>query len=96
MVAGGVPDRLPTHAERVAGLALELLTIANTLKDPLTGKSLQFKMGNLTFNIYVSYLELTFWYVNVVGITLYMYMLNTKYSTIFLSPSLEIFLFRPA
>ncbi|XP_021357173.1 soluble guanylate cyclase 88E-like isoform X2 [Mizuhopecten yessoensis] len=45
MVAGGVPDRHPNHAHQVAGLALDLLRLSKELKDPTTGKCLQFRLG---------------------------------------------------
>ncbi|XP_060074329.1 soluble guanylate cyclase 89Db-like [Ylistrum balloti] len=45
MVAGGVPDRHPNHAHQVAGLALDLLRLSKELKDPTTGKNLQFRLG---------------------------------------------------
>jgi len=45
MVAGGVPDRRPNHAGRVAGLALELITKAQLLKDPVSQKHLQLRIG---------------------------------------------------
>ncbi|XP_069132161.1 soluble guanylate cyclase 88E-like isoform X2 [Argopecten irradians] len=45
MVAGGVPDRNPKHANQVAGLALDLLRISSRLHDPTTGKHLQFRLG---------------------------------------------------
>ncbi|KAK6189728.1 hypothetical protein SNE40_001727 [Patella caerulea] len=45
MVAGGVPDRQPDHAQRVARLALEFLEKARTLKDPLSGNNLKARIG---------------------------------------------------
>ncbi len=47
MVAGGVPDRKPDHSFRVAGLALEFVDNAKYLKDPLSGNSLQVRIGEI-------------------------------------------------
>ena len=47
MVAGGVPDRKPNHAESVAGLALELVDVATTLMDPVTKNRLELRAGEV-------------------------------------------------
>ncbi|KAL3841990.1 hypothetical protein ACJMK2_020066, partial [Sinanodonta woodiana] len=51
MVAGGVPDRKPNHAESVAGLALELMEKSQTLKDPITDKKLRTRIGMHTGSV---------------------------------------------
>ncbi|BFZ05038.1 hypothetical protein BsWGS_08077 [Bradybaena similaris] len=45
MVAGGVPDRCTDHAEKVAGLALELVENAMFVKNPVTGAGMQARIG---------------------------------------------------
>ena len=46
MVAGGVPDRKPNHAQNVAGLALELLQKVTTLPDPsMVNEQLAVRIG---------------------------------------------------
>ncbi|XP_074660061.1 soluble guanylate cyclase 88E-like [Tubulanus polymorphus] len=53
MVAGGVPDWTPTHASEVAGLALELVTAIDKLKDPSTSgqTSLSVRIGMHTGSV---------------------------------------------
>ncbi|CAG5133322.1 unnamed protein product, partial [Candidula unifasciata] len=45
MVAGGVPDRCSDHAQKVAGLALELIENAMYVKNPITGAGMQARIG---------------------------------------------------
>lgn len=45
MVAGGVPDKCDDHAQKVAGLALELVENAMFVKNPITGAGMQVRIG---------------------------------------------------
>ena len=41
MVVGGVPEPVPSHAQRVALMALDMLRDACAVTSPTTGKSIQ-------------------------------------------------------
>ncbi|CAG5128270.1 unnamed protein product, partial [Candidula unifasciata] len=45
MVAGGVPDKCSDHAEKMAGLALEMVENARHVKNPITGVGMQVRIG---------------------------------------------------
>ena len=45
MVAGGVPDRSPKHAENVAGLAIEIQEKSKELVHPLGQSSIRTRIG---------------------------------------------------
>ena len=45
MVASGVPDRRDDHAQKMAGLALELVEQAIYVNNPITGDVMQVRIG---------------------------------------------------
>ena len=47
MVAGGVPDRSPKHAENVAGLAIEIQEKSKELVHPLGQSSIRTRIGTV-------------------------------------------------
>ena len=47
MVAGGVPDRSPKHAENVAGLAIEIQEKSKELVHPLGQSSIRTRIGTI-------------------------------------------------
>nr|KAI8759969.1 soluble guanylate cyclase 88E-like [Biomphalaria glabrata] len=51
MVAGGVPDKCPEHAQKVAGLAIELVENAMYVKNPITGAGMQVRIGMHTGSV---------------------------------------------
>ncbi|XP_059168455.1 soluble guanylate cyclase 88E-like isoform X2 [Physella acuta] len=51
MVAGGVPDKCLDHAQKVAGLALELVENAMYVKNPITGAGMQVRIGMHTGSV---------------------------------------------
>lgn len=54
MVAGGVPDKCVDHAQKVAGLALELVENAMYVKNPITGAGMQVRIGKFSVFFYFS------------------------------------------
>uniref|UniRef100_A0A0B6ZRC8 guanylate cyclase n=1 Tax=Arion vulgaris TaxID=1028688 RepID=A0A0B6ZRC8_9EUPU len=51
MVAGGVPDKCCDHAQKIAGLALELVENAMYVKNPITGAGMQIRIGMHTGSV---------------------------------------------
>lgn len=45
MTVGGIPEFLPTHAEKMCYVALGMLWEARAIHDPITKKSIEVRIG---------------------------------------------------
>ena len=46
MIVSGAPERIPNHACAILGMAVEMLALINTMRDPTNGKPMKIRLGN--------------------------------------------------
>ena len=49
MIVSGAPERTPDHAIEILEMALDMLVLINTLKNPATGKTMRIRIGTQFF-----------------------------------------------
>ena len=50
MIVSGAPNRTSNHACEIIEMSIDMLSLSNTLRDPVTGKPIMIRIGN--FQIY--------------------------------------------
>ena len=49
MIVSGVPDRIPNHASEILEMAIDMLVLINTIRDPVSGSPMRIRIGTLIF-----------------------------------------------
>jgi hypothetical protein len=51
MIVSGAPERIPNHACEILSMAVDMLALINTMRDPTNGNTMKIRLGNnITFS----------------------------------------------
>jgi hypothetical protein len=46
MIVSGAPERIPNHACEILAMAVDMLALINTMRDPTNGNPMKIRLGN--------------------------------------------------
>ena len=49
MIVSGAPERIPNHAFEILSMAVEMLALINTMRDPTNGNPMKIRIGNIIY-----------------------------------------------